>query len=327
MSHILLYSRIKAKEPAAEQTINLLSEQLQFAGHQVDICHSLNIPRLILNSYQTVHMVIENLPITANEALHFGICKALRKNTVVSVLNSDRNLRKAFLNFVKPDAISVSQTNHLRHYRSVGVNKFVLPAFPKNEGNAKKSAFSHEAFLIPLNQTIEEALKFKIDSTVYFDGRSLLNKKTNSTQLRKKWSELSSQNKIKSDYHLILSENKIKELIEEQNLSVVLADPTLNQTQFTGWLNQVLNQNCLVILNEFQATGFSNYWASGRNCMVIPCNKWTDHLSELNMKKDFVCSSYKASELFEPTVNELSRLYSKLSQQKTSLLTSRSVKL
>lgn len=327
MSQILLYSRSKSKEPAAEQTTNLLSEQLQFAGHHVDICHSLNIPRLILNSYQTVHMIVENLPISTNEALHFGICKALGKNTVVSVLNSDRNLRKAFLNFVKPDAISVSQTNHLKHYRSVGINKFVLPAFPKKEGNGRKVAYSHEAFLIPLNEKLEEALQFKVDSTVYFDGRRLINKKTNSTQLRKKWSDLTSQNKINADYHLVLSDNKIKELTEEQNLSVVLADPALNHTQFTAWLNQVLNKNCLVVLNEFQATGFSNFWVSGRNCMVIPMNNWINHLSELNMKKDFVCSSYKASELFEPTVNELSRLYSKLNQQKTSLLTSRSVKL
>lgn len=327
MNQILLYSRPKSKEPMAEQTVTVLAEHLQNAGHHVDIAHSLNIPRLILNSYETVHLVIESLPISAGEAVHLGLCKALGKNTLISILNSDRNLKKAFLNFVKPDAISVSQTNHLRHYRAVSGNKFVLPAFLKRETSSRKTAFKHEAFLIPLNQKLEEVLEFSINSTVYFDGRNLLNKKTNSSQLRKKWNDLVGQHTIKDDYHLILSDNKIKELVEEPGLSVVLADSSLSHTDFTSWLNLVLNKNNFIILNEFQATGFSNYWTSGRNCMVLPAQNWVNALGELDMNSDLVCTTYKASELFEPAVNELSRLYSKLSQQKTTLLTSRSVKL
>jgi hypothetical protein len=327
MSEILLYSRPKTKEPTADQTVNTLAEQLSHAGHQVDITNSLNIPRLILNSYQTVHLVVENLPISPNEAFHLGVCKALGKNTLISILNSDRNLKKGFLNFVKPDAISVSQTNHLKHYRAIGVNKFVLPAFPKKAVNARKSAFKHEAFLIPLNARLEEAIELKVHSTVYFDGRKLLNEKMNSIQLRKKWNDLAGQKLINENYHLILSDNKIKELIEDSGLSVVLADPAISHTEFTSWLNQVLNKNNLVVLNEYQATGFSNYWTSGRNCVVVPLQNWMTAVAELNMNREFVSTTYKASELFEPAVNELSRLYSKLNQQKTSLLTSRSVKL
>lgn len=327
MNQVLLYSRPKAKEPMADQTVSILAEQLEHSGHQVDIANTLNIPRLILNSYETVHMVIENLPMTPNEAVHLGICKALGKNTLVSVLNSDRNLKKGFLNFVKPDAISVSQTNHFKHYRGIAANKFVLPAFLKKENPARKSAFKHEAFLIPLSQKLEEAFAFNINSTVYFDGRTLLNKKTNSIQLRKKWNDLVAAHAIKEDYHLILSDNKIKELIEEPGLSVVLADSSLSHTEFTSWLNLVLNKNNLVILNEYQATGFSSYWTSGRNCMVVPVQNWVNSIAELDMSKELTCTTYKASELFEPAVNELSRLYSKLSQQKTTLLTSRSVKL
>ena len=326
MSQILLYSRTKSKEPAADQTLSILAEQLQFAGHNVDITNSLNIPRLILNSYQTVHLVIEDLPLTANEAFHLGICKALGKNTLISILNSDRNLKKAFLNFIKPDAVSVSQTNHFKYYRTVASNKFVFSAFPKNEAASRKQVFKHSAFLIPLNEKLEEVSNINISSSVYFDGRRLL-KKSNSTQLRKKWNDLVSQNKISENYHLILSDNKIRELIEEPGLSVVLADPALNHTQFVSWLNLTLNKTCLIILNEYQATGFSKFWVSGRNCAVVPLQNWATFVSELDMKRDFVCTTYKTSELAEPTVNELSRLYSKLNQQKTSLLTSRSVKL
>jgi len=327
MSEILLYTRPKSKEPTADQTVSTLAEQLENAGHQVDITNSLNIPRLILNSYQTVHLVVEDLPITANEAVHLGICKALGKNTLISILNSDRNLKKGFLNFAKPDAMSVSQTNHLKFYRAIGVNKFVLPAFPKKASSHRKGTFKHEAFLIPLQTKLEEAFDFNVPSTVYFDGRKLLNSKTNSIQLRKKWNDLAGQKLIGENAHLILSDNKIKELIEDSGLSVVVADPSLSHTEFTSWLNQVLNKNNLVVLNEFQATGFSNYWTSGRNCMVIPLQNWKNSVGELDMNREFVSTVYKAGELFEPAINELSRLYSKLNQQKTTLLTSRSVKL
>ena len=99
MSYVLLYSR-NTHEAVAEQTALTLSEQLQLAGQNVDICHSLNIPRLILNSYQCVHMIIESLPLTANEAFNLGVCKALGKATVISVLNSEKNLAKGFINFI-----------------------------------------------------------------------------------------------------------------------------------------------------------------------------------------------------------------------------------
>lgn len=325
MSHVLLYSR-NADENTAEQTALTLSEQLQQAGQHVDICHSLNIPRLILNSYQCVHMIIETLPLTANEAFHLGVCKALGKATVISILNSEKNLAKGFLNFVKPDALSVSQTNHMKYYRQITSNKFVLPALPSTETPAKKSSFKHEAFFIPLQEKMDEALNFKVQGTIYFDGRKLLGKHT-SLQLRKKWHDLIAAKKLSEDSHLILSDNKLKELTGEHGLSVVLADPSLTHTEFTEWLSLCFNKKNLIILNEYQATGFSNYWTSGRNCVVLSAHNWAQALTHIDTGADYVSSTCKAGELFEPGINELSRLYSKLWQQKTSLLTSRSVKL
>jgi hypothetical protein len=326
MNNVLLYCRTKATSPIAEQSVCILAEQLQHNGHQVDISHSLNIPRLILNSYQTVHLVIENLPLTTNEAIHFGLCKALGKTTIISILNSDRNLKKAFINFIQPDALSVSQTNHLKHYRSITCNKFVLPAFPKSEITARKSQYNHEAFLIPLQSKLDEVFPITLKDSVYFDGRKLL-KSFTSLELRKKWTELQSQRKISDNFHLVLSENKLNELLQEQSLCVVLANPVISHTEFTKWLNITLNHQNLIVLNDYQATGFSTHWTSGHNCMVIPQHQWIKNLGHLEFEHDLVASTYKPNELFQSTVNELSRLYSKLLQQKTTLLTSRSAKL
>lgn len=310
----------------AEQTTNILSEQLQQLGLHVEISHTLNLPRLILNSYQTVHVIIENLPLNINESIHLAICKALRKSTIISVLNSDKKTGKDFLDFIEPDAFSVSQTNHLKLYRNITCNKFILSAFPKTVLPAKKSSFKNQAYLIPLQNKIEEAFEFKVNGPIYFDGRKLL-KKQGSSQLRKKWNDLIENKKLSPQHHLILSDNKLDYLIAEESLTVVLSDPSIKHTEFTAWLSRCMNKNNLVVLNDFQATGFSNYWTSGHNCHVVSSQKWMSQIECFENKNDFVSTTYKAAELFEPVVNELSRLYSKLWQQKTSLLTSGSVKL
>lgn len=326
MNKVLIYCRPKNTEFIAEQTTNILSEQLQLLGLSVDISHVLNLPRLILNSYQTVHFIIENLPLNVNESVHLAVCKALGKATVISVLNSEEKISKSFLDYIKPDAFSVSQTNHLKIYRNITSNKFIFSAFPRTEFKGKKSNFISQAFLIPLQNKIEEAFEFKVSGPVYFDGRKLL-KKQGSSQLRKKWNEMISSNKLNSEHHLILSDHKLDYLIAEEALSIVLSDPNIKHTEFTEWLGKCMNKNNLIILNDFQATGFSNYWTSGHNCRVVSTQNWISQIENAENENNFVSTSFKASELFEPTVNELSRLYSKLWQQKTSLLTSGSVKL
>ncbi len=327
MSQVLLYSRPQSNHPAAEKTINILAEQLQHIGLNVDIAHSLNIPRLILNSYQTVHLVIDQLPLTASEAFHFAICKALGKSTLISILNSDRNLKKAFLNFVKPDALSVSQTNHFKNYRNISCNKFVFPALPKTDSPSKSRAFQGDSFLIPLHEKLDEVFQFTLNKTIYFDGRRLVVGKQNSNLIRKKWNELVAQKKINENYHLILSDSKLKELLDEESLAVVLSDVQLSHTEFTNWLNLTLNKKNLIVLNDYKATSFSSFWTSGQNCIVLPAQNWVKHFNQLELSANLVCTHFKANELYQPLVNELSRLYSKLYQQKTTLLTSRSVKL
>lgn len=326
MNSVLIYSRPKSQEPVAEQTAEILCEQLQQLGLSTEITHVLNIPRLILNSYDTVHMVIEDLPLNVNEAFHLAICKALGKSTVLSLLNSDKKITKNFFDYIRPDAFSVSQTNHLKLYRSIVGNKFIFSAFPRNNGSTRKTQFKQDGLLIPLQSQLEEALKFQIEAPVYFDGRKLL-KKAGSANLRKKWNELLSTGKIPDTFHLVLSETKINQLLSQESLAVVLADPTLRHCEFTAWLNLSLNKSNLIVLNEYQATGFSYYWTSGRNCLVIPADSWEKQLSYLEMPPELQCSTCKPAELLEPSINELSRLYSKLWHQKTSLLTSGSVKL
>lgn len=352
MNNILIYCRTKNIEPLAEQTACVLSEQLQHLGqHQaqhfglhIEISQAINLPRLLLNSYQTVHYIIENLPLNVNEAFYLGLCKAMGKSTILSVLNSDKKMGSRgglsglvdFTGLIIPDAFSVSQTSHLKLYRNITCNKFILPAFPKTDQSNHRfnegpdSLARPRSFLIPLQNTLEEAFELNIDSPTYFDGRKLLRKQS-SSKLRKKWTDLIANKKLNSKQHLILSENKLNQLITEEALVVVLADPCMTNTEFTNWLSICMNKNNLIVLNDFQATGFANYWTSGRNCYILSATDWPKNikplLTSLENKDNLSPTHFVASELFQSIVNELSRLYVKLWQQKTSLLTSGSVKL
>lgn len=330
MNNLLIYCRSRKSEPIAEQTADILSEQLQQLGIQVEISHTLNLPRLLLNAYQTVHFIIEDLPLNLNESFYLGVCKALGKSTVLSVLNSESKINRHFLDYIKPEAFSVSQTNHLKLYRNFSRNKFILSAFPKIKDKAHAHAFQGESFLIPLQHALDEAFDYNIEMPVYFDGRKLL-KSTGASQLRKKWNELINSGKLTDRHHLILSDNKVLQLLDEGLIFVVLADPKIQNTEFISWLNLSLNKKNVIVLNDFQATGFSTFWTSGQNSIVLSTQNWKSELGQIQLQPEknrrLLTTCVTSSEIYEPTANELSRLYAKLWAQKTSLLTSRSVKL
>ena len=147
--------------------------------------------------------------------------------------------------------------------------------------------------------------------------------------LRKSWATLQQTKKINSNYHLVLSDEKVHELINEQSVAVILADSKMSHTEFTAWLSASINKNNVVILNDYQATGFAQAWTSGRNCYVVSHHSWVKEVNQLmNNEPDLKIKTYlKSSQLVEPFINELSRLYTKILHQKTSLLSTESANI
>ena len=331
MSEILVYSRATNKQVNA--SVELICEKLNQMGHNTEQTHSANWARIFLNNYDVIHLFIDQFPMTVNELFFVSLAKALRKPTILSVFNSELKLIKPLAAIVCPDAITVSQTNHFQFYRDWLCSKSVLPLFPtiknSNVSSVTKKELKKRPFLIPLDKKIEEVFQYKTDTETYFDGRKLLADNT-ATKIRKKWNQFLQTKKIDSHYHLILSEEKISELLTDENLKIILAAPHLKHTEFTGWLELTLNRNHCLYINDYQATGFSHAWTSGRNCQVIAAAHWPQSFNQFN-KTDAdtseIKSKFKSSELTEPLMNEISRLYTKIIRQNTSLISSDSVKI
>lgn len=332
MMSVLLYSR---KNEAMTQ---ILAEQLDILGYSTEQTQIITIPRLILNTYQVIHFVVETLPLTMNEFLCLSSAKALGKAVVISVLNAkptDKNFllpsKSDLLNWILPDALTVSQTNHLKIFRDFSSQKMIIPTLFDMKSSPPKSTSEEaiEGFLFPLFHDLNEAVEFHSEKPVYFDGRKLL-KKHPSSQLRKKWTALLIAKKIKPNYHLILSDKKIHGLLDGAPLGIVVASHDMLPTEFSKWVEASLVKPHLLIMNQFQATGFSSHWTSGYNCFVTSSHHWLRDLNanmqHLIFNQPFAISDISKTSL-DSLFNELSRLYTKIIYQKTSLLDSDSAKI
>lgn len=332
MISVLLYSRHN------EAMTNIIADQLETLGYQTEQTQSLTIPRMILNAAKIIHLVIESLPLTPNEFLCLTSAKALGKPVVISILNSkptDKNFLLAsksnLLNWMLPDALTVSQTNHLKIFRNFTSQKMIVPVlFELKE--VPKSATSDQAingFIFPVFNELEEAAQFESEKPVYVDGRHLL-KRYSSSALRQRWAQLIASKKVKPHYFLILSDKKMEGLLQEGPLGLIVASPQMTPTEFSAWVEKSLQSPHLLILNQFQATGFSAHWTSGHNCFVTTTHDW---LSDINANTQHLIFNqpFAISDITKTSVdslfNELSRLYTKIINQNTSLLDSDSAKI
>ncbi|MBC7421417.1 MAG: hypothetical protein H7328_11885 [Bdellovibrio sp.] len=324
MNHVLLYSR--KSNPA----VDLLVEELQSIGFTVDQTQSLNLPRIILNPYNTVHFLIEEFPLSIKEVLFMSLVKSLGKATILSVYNFNNKISKKTFNFLCPDVLSVSQTNHLKFFRAWDCNKVIIPQLPSIRNLSRRPRVDEEcsSYLLPLESDLEEACAINTSQDIYFDARKLLTSR-DSSSLRKNWARLLQNKKIAANYHLVLSEQKVEQLINEESVAVILANTKMSHTDFTQWLSLVVNRNNLVILNDYQATGFAQAWTSGRNCYVVSFYEWVKDVNQLlKSPPDLkIKTFFKSSQLVEPLINNLSRLYTKILHQKTSLLSSPSANI
>lgn len=312
----------------------VMADQLEQLGYATEQTNILNLPRLILNPFQVLHLIIDHLPLTLKEMLYITVAKNLGKAVVLSLLNANKNesqpMQNHLMSWLHPDALTVSQTDYLKIFRQKSSIKMIIPSlleFPITP--MKRISEPITGFLFPLFQSLDEATQLNSTKPVYFDGRNLL-KNHSSSKLRKKWTELLVTHKIKSHYHLILSQEKINQLITSEPLGLIVASAEMLHKDFTKWLDISIRHHHLIILNQFQATGFSSHWTSGHNCLVISSHHWLDELNQQMENPLFhqpfsILSINKTS--WDTLFNDLSRLYTKIVYQKTSLLDSDSAKI
>ena len=329
MNRVLIYSRM------ADPSLDLLCEQLSSIGISNQQTQHLNAARLLLESAQVVHVFIEAWPLTVRELVFLSLASALGRAVVVSVFNSHQFIGTAWYPFFKPDAFTVSQTNHLKFYRQMTCVKMILAKPLRIKKNSSPLSFnphhqqSEKAFFIPLYENLNEVDSFQSEHCIFIDGRRLLKKQT-ASEIRKAWNEKLKNNQLSNQFQLILSDSKFDELITDMNLTVVLAHPQWTAVELNTWFSLTLNKKSSLIINDFQATSHSQIWKNNENCQIISAKYWLKDLNLLFKKPSPFLNSvtmFDESVILEPVTNELSRLYTKIIRQKTSFISSSSAKV
>ena len=200
MISVLLYSRNH------DVMSKMMAEQLTQLGFSVQQTAVLNLPRLILNPFQILHLIVDHVPLTLQEMVYITAAKGLGKSIVLSLLNANKTesrlLRNNLMKWVHPDALTVSQTDHLKIFRYETSSKMIIPELAESESPKRKTRESITGFLFPLLNSLEEALLLNSPLPVYFDGRQLLQTHS-SGRLRKRWAQYLKDHKIKSHYQLL----------------------------------------------------------------------------------------------------------------------------
>ena len=329
---VLLYSR------DCHQTSEILTQNLSNAGYQVEQSHLMNVPRIALNNYAIIHFIISKLPLTVNELICLKTAQALGRIVILSIIDSNLNAESLQLQFFRPDGFTVSQTNHLQYYRKWSAFKMILPALPilksihlhpfVNTTNLESfSEANHQELYIFLFSTdFSEAINFRSPFKTYFDASYLL-KNHSAVSLRKKWHKLLLSGKISKNQHLILSNEKGRQIVKTKPVAVVLSNPDFLNHELSDWMELAILNSRFVFLNEHQAAGYSNYWTSGQNCFVVSESNWFTEIQKIceeqcknNGLTPWTYSAASSSQLYDPLTNELSRLYTKILHQKTRLL-------
>ena len=307
----------------------VMADQLDQLGFQTEQSSVINLPRLILNSYHLIHFIVSTLPLSLNELFCMSAAKALGKAVVLSVLEAPTPQNLQSLKWVNPDGLTVSQTNYLKLFRSKTGTKMIIPTLFESLIEKPHKPACVTGYVFPLLEKMDEGIHFQSEKPVFFDGRVLLSKHS-SSQLRKQWTELLIQKKIKAHYQLILSAEKMHSLITDQSLALILASPNMKHSDFNMWLKLALKYNHLLVLNQFQATGFSDHWTSGHNCLVTTTTDWISELNNKNQDPVF-SKEFTNTDLNQKTLdslfNDLSRLYTKIIYQKATLIDSDSAKI
>ena len=225
MLSVLIYS--KENDTMAK----VMADQLDQLGFQTEQSLVINLPRLILNSYHVIHFIVSTLPLSLNELFCMSAAKALGKAIVLTVLDAPSSQSLQSLSWINPDALTVSQTDHLKLYRSKTSTKMIIPTLFESQIETPHKPARVTGYIFPLIEKLDEGINFQTEKPVFFDGRKLLSKYT-SSQLRKQWTELLIQKKIKAHYQLILSAEKMHSLITDQPLALVLASPNRKHGDF-----------------------------------------------------------------------------------------------
>jgi len=339
-----IYIHVKSKNPDLERQAELLANELETLYYHVEWSNKTHPLRFLLNKYDIVHLLTDKMPLTIFEQLLLITAHSLQIPTVISNYGffEQGPLSKRLLHqqFRYTHSLSVASINEMKQLRNFRGNKWLLPALnsqSKHYENAIEK-FSQKIsdlnFILPVINSFSDlpSINFPCDTSWIIDATMMKNK-TPLRQIRNEWSNFIQKNPTYKNAILVLENENIETQLNEHQSAFFISHLKLNAFSLNEYIDLCRKTQSLPILNDHQATGFSDLWQHEKNCLlfnlkgtrfqqleyselIVQIQAWHQLIEKNPHQLDhFLC--YPS----ENKINELSREYAKIKNQKEMKIT------
>ena len=317
MAYILIHTSSK-KLPLQSQALRLQKE-LQIIGHTVEFSTRTHPLRLLKNRYDVFHVLSDSSNLSLVDAPLILSAKLSNTATVMSQYDSFDVLPLPILNkfgFYLIDAYSAADIERLKAQKNMSKNKFILPLLP-TEIKIKNMEKSQQILRIKfLSKNFEELLTAQAPD---FIDASQMTTDLKASAIRQNWNQFHLNHPLFKKSILILSFDNSIDLMEKH--SMVLDLCTVKSTvQFQNLSDLACAYRQFVVLNKQQASSYADYWIHDQNCWIGDLTERSLVLEEIKLSAKNFFKNKKSSSmkiLIENKINELSRIYVKIMQEKT----------
>lgn len=333
--------------PGSNPQTEKIATELAKNSIQTEIVDQLHPLRIILNRYDLVHFFepqsqntnrLQSLLQQFSQTVQSFFIHAVGLPTLMTFY--DRPFDDTLTNRFNDQftALTASHIDQLKSLRTFQGEKMILPCLPNitaqsSISSSENTTGDRPVLVIPVQNSFTDLLNYsKINfktvcrHEIYVDARQLKNKMNNS-QVRKAWLKFIKNQPDFSQFILFTSDDIFNDLESRHQLFILIANNHVSQTQITFWIESYLNFNSTLILDENQATGFSKFWKHKKNCFIVSeslskaniQSELSEFINNNKQKQSSVMKKNLLSQCVDSKINELTRLYTKIIQQKTSL--------
>ena len=332
--------------PGSNPQTEKIAPELAKNSIQTEIVDQLHPLRIILNRYDLVHFFepqsqnsnkLQSLLQQFSQTVQSFFIHAVGLPTLMTFYDRpfDDELTTRFND--QFTALTASHIDQLKSLRTFQGEKMILPCLPNiaqsSLSPSENTVTDQPVLVIPVQNSFTDLLTYSkinfktvCNHEIYVDARQLKTKMNNS-QIRKAWQKFIKTQPGFSPFILFTSDDVFNDLELKHQLFILIANNLIPQTQITFWIESYLNFNSTLILDENQATGFSKFWKHKKNCFIVSeslskantQSELSEFINNNQQKQSSVMKKNLLSQCVDSKINELTRLYTKVIQQKTSL--------
>lgn len=293
----------------------LLASELEKNGHLITYSPTSHPLRLLSKNFDTIHLLAHTLPLKPKQYIFALGAQALGLSVILSLYDYTRFNRVARWQLQSIDGLTtfcLSQYNLLKFFNK---NKIIFPGLLAEQKTKSKTTESSEHLVVfpVLNSISELPEKINLIRTPFVVDASRV-PNARKKKIKREWALWKKQHPQNESALLSTQWETIQELANDLSLVIVTSHLQLNALQTMDFYGKCVYQKAVWIPNKDQASAFSQVWNQLHSRMIVG--------SDFTFIDQFFHGlspfTFTSAMLNEVKTNELTRLYSRVQNEKSS---------